>query len=144
MKFAKEDEKIETIRDLKAMMPTISTDAIDTSHTRRRKSNDSVVSDFFDDDCDIDEVEMYVAQKIAPADINILKWWDDHKETYPKLNKIAMFMHSIPATSAPSERKFSLAGNVLNCLRSSLNPSKFEDLLLLHSNCEDFDGMNEE
>lgn len=143
VKFAEEDEKIETIRDLKAMMSTISTDAIDTSHTRRRKSNDSVVSDFFDDACDIDEVEMYVAQKIAPADINILKWWDDHKETYPKLNKIAMFIHSIPATSAPSERKFSLAGNVLNCLRSSLNPSKVEDLLLLHSNCEDFDGMNE-
>lgn len=141
LRFASDAEKTETIRDLKELFAATEVcSTVATERTRRRRSNDSVLSDYFDDDYDVDEVEMYIGQKIGSGEIDLLKWWDDHKESYPKLHRIAMFIHSIPATSAPSERKFSLAGNVLSCLRSSLDPMKVENLLLLHSNSSEFDG----
>lgn len=137
LKFSTDADKIETIRDLKAMLATVTRSE---PQTIRRRSSDSVVSDYFDDDTDIDEVEMYLSYKVAAnEDMDLLKWWDDHRETFPLLFEISQFIHSIPATSAPSERKFSLAGNILNCLRSNLDPSKVEDLLLLHSNSDLFD-----
>lgn len=137
LKFATDEDKLGTIRDLKAMV-----DSTDSTEQRpvRRRSNESVVSDYFDDDSDLDEVEMYLSYKVPPTDdFDLLKWWEEHRDTFPKLYKISMFIHSIPATSAPSERKFSLAGNILNCLRCSLDPSKIEDLLLIHSNSDLFD-----
>lgn len=140
LKFAKEEEKVQTIRDLKEMVSSVPTvSSPDSERSRRRRSNDSVLSDFYDDDDNFDEVDIYIAQKIMAEDVDILKWWDDHSESYPKLHKIAMFIFAIPATSAPSERKFSLAGHVLSCLRSSLDPMKVENLLLLHSNSSEFD-----
>lgn len=137
LKFATDEDKLGTIRDLKAMV-----DSTDSTEQRpvRRRSNESVVSDYFDDDSDLDEVEMYLSYKVPPTDdFDLLKWWEEHRDTFAKLYKISMFIHSIPATSAPSERKFSLAGNILNCLRCSLDPSKIEDLLLIHSNSDLFD-----
>lgn len=134
LKFATEDEKLQTIRDLKELIQTVTID-VTPEPTRRRRSNDSVISVFFDEESDMDEVELYVAYKVnCGIEIDLLQWWQEQKETFPRLYKIAMFVQSIPATSAPSERKFSLAGNILNCLRSSLDPAKVEDLLLLHSN----------
>lgn len=124
------------------MIGTVVISSTDTERTRRRKNNDSVLSDYFDDDHDVDEVEIYLGQKITLDEIDLLKWWDDHKESYPKLHKIAMFIHGIPATSAPSERKFSLAGNVLTCLRSTLDPTQVENLLLLYSNSKEFDSKS--
>lgn len=144
LKFAEENEKLQTIRDLKQMLADVSIDETSSRNTTRRKSSDSVFSDFFDDEYDIDEVEMYVAFKVSSTtEIDLLKWWTDHREAFPKLYKIAMFVHAIPATSAPSERKFSIAGKILNCLRSSLDPKKVEDLLFLYSNSDQFDVRTE-
>lgn len=140
LKFAEENDKLQTIRDLKQLLAEVSFDESSPRNTTRRKSSDSLMSDYFDDEYDIDEVEMYVAFKVSSTtEIDLLKWWTDHRESFPKLHKIAMFIHAIPATSAPSERKFSIAGKILNCLRSSLDPGKVEDLLFLHSNSDQFD-----
>lgn len=89
LKFARDEEKIQTIRELKEMIATVSVlQTTDTERTRRRRSNESVLSDYFDDDHNhnhFDEVEIYIGQKISPDEIDLLKWWDDHKESYPKL-----------------------------------------------------------
>lgn len=98
LKFATDEDKLGTIRDLKAMV-----DSTDSTEQRpvRRRSNESVVSDYFDDDSDLDEVEMYLSYKVPPRDdFDLLKWWEEHRDTFPKLYKISMFIHSIPATSA--------------------------------------------
>lgn len=104
LKFASDGEKLQTIRDVKEMIQTVDVD-VTPDLTRRRRSNDSVISVFFDDDSDIDEVELYVAYKVnCVVEIDLLQWWSEHRETFPKLYKIAMFIQTIPATSAPSER----------------------------------------
>lgn len=142
LKFASDELKLQTIRDLKELFSEIDLQ-MPNNQTLRRKSTDSVVSDYFDDDSDLDEVELYVAYKVSTSEeIDVLEWWSNHSQTFPKLYQIATFIHSIPATSAPSERKFSLAGNILNCLRTSLDPSKVEDLLLLHSNSDEFESRH--
>lgn len=140
LKFADENDKLQTIRDLKEMLASVSDDT--PPRTVRRRSSDSVLTDFFDDEQDIDECEMYISYKVSTSqEINLLQWWMEHQDAFPKLFRIAQFIHAIPATSAPSERKFSIAGKILNCLRSSLDPAKVEDLMMLHSNSDKFDNI---
>ncbi|MBW0570346.1 hypothetical protein O181_110061 [Austropuccinia psidii MF-1] len=52
--------------------------------------------------------------------ISILEWWKSHKNRFPILSKIARDYLEIPATSAPSERVFSEAGNLITNKKTSL------------------------
>lgn len=146
LKFAEENDRSIAIRDAKQMISTISiTQTNAESSMRRKSSTDSVLSDYFDDDFEADEIDMYSAYRVATStEIDMLVWWEEHRESFPKLYHLSSFIHSIPATSAPSERKFSLAGKILNCLRSSLDPTKVSDLLLLYSNSDKFDNVSDD
>lgn len=128
--------KNKTISDTKNLIRNIVVDVTSGERDRqRRTSNDSILSNYIDDEIDVDEVDMYVSYKVAVTEnFILLEWWENHQSSFPRLFELIKFIHSIPATSAPSERKFSLAGNIMNCLRASLDPSKIQDLLLLHSN----------
>jgi hAT family C-terminal dimerisation region len=53
--------------------------------------------------------------------INPLACWKGHKETFSILSQIARKLLCIPATSAPSERVFSVAGLPISKLRSRLD-----------------------
>ena len=64
----------------------------------------------------------------------LLEWWCKNENIFPLLSKVARFIHAIPATSTPSERMFSQAGNIITEKRSSLKPSKIDSLLFLNSN----------
>lgn len=63
-----------------------------------------------------------------------LLWWKEHAQTFPVLARLARIYLSICATSVPSERLFSDAGNVINKKRSTLKPSMVETLVYLYSN----------
>jgi hypothetical protein len=52
---------------------------------------------------------------------------------YPILSKIASKILAIPATSAPSERVFSVAGITIAKERSRLDPTNTGDLVFLHN-----------
>jgi hypothetical protein len=56
------------------------------------------------------------------AAFNQLRWWDDHKFEYPLLSVMAFDYAAIPATSVPSERVFSRAGDLITKKRNRLSP----------------------
>ncbi len=63
---------------------------------------------------------------------NPLDWWRLKQQQYPLLAGIALKVLAIPATSAPSERVFSVAGITIAKERSRLDPANAGELIFLH------------
>ena len=61
----------------------------------------------------------------------ILTWT---KARFYGLKRLARKYLAIPATSAPSERVFSLAGNICSRRRASLSPDHLDALVFLNAN----------
>ena len=82
------------------------------------------------------EQEVISYQKEPPinATDNPLKWWDKHCEMYPMLALLAKQYLCIPATSVPSERVFSTAGDIVTAQRSALRPDSVDKLIFLKKN----------
>ena len=75
------------------------------------------------DDID-DEMQRYLKE----VEINFCKddpltWWKFHETSFPIISKLARKYLAIPASTAPSERVFSTAKNILQkkCQISSVN-----------------------
>lgn len=86
-----------------------------------------------------DEVEKYSREAVIMTDdFDLLQWWRKNEKYYPRLCKFAQHVHSIPASSAASERAFSLAGNILTEKRSRLRPKSLDSLLFLNSFFKNF------
>lgn len=80
------------------------------------------------------EVQAYFAEKPLAKEGNPLNWWKGNQEKYPTLAKLAKSFLCIPGTSTPSERLFSVAGNIVSKKRASLSPEHVDMLTFLHSN----------
>ena len=65
---------------------------------------------------------------------DILIWWRHNQEELPLLSKLARMILAIPASSAKSERVFSVGGLIVSCRRGSLAPTKVEQLIVLKEN----------
>jgi hypothetical protein len=63
-----------------------------------------------------------------------LLWWKDRQSKYPILSRLVRRILCIQATSAPSERIFSAAGQLLSKRRMRLAPSTVMQLLFLYCN----------
>jgi hypothetical protein len=65
----------------------------------------------------------YLKQPSVDGDVNALDWWHQHQSIYPNLFRMACDYLAIPATSIPSERLFSNAGQLItdrrNCLKAN-------------------------
>ena len=68
------------------------------------------------------ENSRYKVEKPAELTENILRWWKARKDTYPNLSGIARRYLGIVATSVPSERLFSVAGNTVSAKHAALDP----------------------
>lgn len=66
------------------------------------------------------EVQPYKECPPVPLGVNPLQWWKDHEPRFPLLAQVVKKYLCIPATSVPSERVFSTAGDILNAQRSRL------------------------
>ncbi|XP_032446924.1 zinc finger BED domain-containing protein 1-like [Xiphophorus hellerii] len=80
------------------------------------------------------EVLMYFGEHTLSKRENPLLWWKSNAARYPTLSKLAKFFLCIPATSTPSERLFSAAGNIASKRRASLSSQHVDMLTFLHSN----------
>ena len=91
------------------------------------------------------ELENY--KSISPPAVknrymNVLGWWKDHENQFPNLTKLAKKYLSIQATSAPSERIFSKAGNIISEKRTRLGPEIAGKILYVSQNYEWFGKAN--
>jgi hypothetical protein len=86
-----------------------------------------------------DEINFYLDNiRIPPAlpDMDPFKWWYDNEKRFPVLFNIARKFLGIPATSVPSERLFSDAGNQITSERNRLKAETVSELLFLKRNTE--------
>lgn len=75
---------------------------------------DAVVS--FDDSCELtvnSELDLYLKHPVKKSDFNAKEWWNENAKIYPNLFSMFKKFSCIPATSAGSERTFSLTGDIV-------------------------------
>jgi hypothetical protein len=67
------------------------------------------------------------------------EWWKDKSSSYPTVWLVAQYYLAIPATSASSERSFSVAGRILNPLAAgSTRSDNFEEKYFVKQNMEEY------
>lgn len=79
---------------------------------------------------------MYFGERPLSKRENPLSWWENNAARYPHLAQLAKTLLCVPATSTPSERLFSAAGNIASKKRASLSPDHVDMLTFLHCNKE--------
>lgn len=75
------------------------------------------------------EIDRYINHPVI-SNVDTAVWWHANGNSYPSLYKLFKELSCIPATSASSERDFSLAGNIITDKRSMLLPENVNDLIL--------------
>lgn len=78
---------------------------------------------------DATEIDSYMNHPI-PSHTDSVTWWRSNFQSYPNLYRLFKELSCIPATSASSEREFSLSGNIITDKRSMLLPGNVNDLIV--------------
>ena len=84
------------------------------------------------------EINSYLAlsnpTKEEAERLDLLTWWKEHESAFPRLSQIAKIVLFFVATSAPSERVFSSAGNKVSAQRSQLAPELVNMMTFVQGN----------
>lgn len=86
------------------------------------------------------EIIKYKNTKVSlQHDFDLLKWWNDRKNEFTLLYKLSCRILAIPASSAPSERIFSIARALITDKRSKIgcNSKSFNEILFININSKD-------
>lgn len=86
-----------------------------------------------------DEIARYRALPTLILDGDPLHWWSINAHLLPRLSQLARRTFCYPATSVPSERLFSDAGNLLTNKRTRLKPENVDAVLFSRSCVDMFD-----
>uniref|UniRef100_A0A1A7ZCN3 HAT C-terminal dimerisation domain-containing protein n=1 Tax=Nothobranchius furzeri TaxID=105023 RepID=A0A1A7ZCN3_NOTFU len=79
-----------------------------------------------------EEILQYFQEHTSPKSTNPLQWWKSNEARFPSLASLAKSYLCVPATSTPSERLFSSAGNIVSKKRTSLSPEHIDMLTFFH------------
>ena len=79
-------------------------------------------------------VEEYLLSPCLPQEENPLEFWKLNQVKYSPLAKLASQFLCVPASSAPVERLFSIAGKVFRPERCRLTDKRFEELMFIRCN----------
>ncbi|GAU87462.1 hypothetical protein RvY_00297 [Ramazzottius varieornatus] len=82
------------------------------------------------------EVERYASLPSPPEDQDVLSFWTEKENDFPRLKCYALRILSVSATSTPSERLFSRSGTAVSEKRKNLAPQTLSDLMVVQSNFE--------
>lgn len=80
-----------------------------------------------------EEIVKYRGRDALALGGDVLQWWKNQVDL-PLLSALAKSYLSIPATSVPSERVFSTAGDIVTAKRSLLHPDHVDQLIFLKKN----------
>ncbi|CAI6377428.1 unnamed protein product [Macrosiphum euphorbiae] len=130
-------------------------DTVDQPRNKKMKKSHSLLADSDDEDShdeDEDMADEGLQQlkryrqyaEIVPKNIDPLVWWKANSYKFPVIAKLARKYLCIVATSVPSERLFSQAGQVVSQKRARLMPSRVNDLLFLNSFLRTEESINDE
>lgn len=82
------------------------------------------------------ELSAYCSEPVTSGDEDPLIWWRTNETRFSMMSKLAKNYLCACATSVPSERLFSTAGNIVSPARSLLKPDKVNQLVFLAKNLE--------
>ena len=81
------------------------------------------------------ELEQYLENVHSyPDEEEPLQFWVEHREMYPALSSLACDILSIPCSSAPVERVFSIAGHATTGRRNRLSDKNLEREIIIRKN----------
>ena len=83
-----------------------------------------------------DEINKYKEVPQIKVEDNPLKWWQENAIYFPYLSQLVKERLCIPATSVPSERIFSTAGDIVTAQRAALNSDMVDKLIFLKKNSD--------
>ena len=90
-----------------------------------------------------EEYIIYFKERNEGAKTHPLDWWKTNSHRFPILAVLARRYLAILATSASIESIFSIGGNIITKLRSSLQPETVKELILLKSwGIKDLEELN--
>lgn len=83
----------------------------------------------------VGDIEKYLSSPCQPMEIDPASYWKQNELEYGEtLPRMAKEILSIPSSSAPVERLFSIAGKVFTPSRCRLKDSRFEQLMFIRCN----------
>lgn len=80
------------------------------------------------------DMRRYLEEPLIAREGDPVTWWRDHSPLFPKLAEQAKKFLCIPATSVPSERLFSKAGELVSQRRNCLGDGNINSILFLNKN----------
>ena len=80
------------------------------------------------------EISDYFGQQCITDNANALSYWQQQQLNFPTLSKLAKQYLTVPASSGPVERLFSVAGKIFHPDRCSLKDHIFETLMFIRMN----------
>ncbi|KAG8234739.1 hypothetical protein J437_LFUL000975 [Ladona fulva] len=81
-----------------------------------------------------EDLRLYIQMPLCNREQDPLNFWYKYEANMPLVSKMAKKYLCIPATSVPSERLFSKAGQTCSDLRSRIKSTNFDKLLFINSN----------
>ncbi|CAI6352377.1 unnamed protein product [Macrosiphum euphorbiae] len=102
---------------------------------QKNTSNSSLFSEWEDGENneDLDNRRKYEKELEAIYISNLLDFWKRQNHIFPHLSVLARQILAIPASSASSERSFSVAGRLIEELRSCLSGTSVDSILFLNN-----------
>lgn len=80
-------------------------------------------------------------EKSEPMGKSIFAYWEEKKDVFPELYKLAKVVHAAPPSQTSCERTFSTVSFVFNKYRSRLSEETLQNTLLLKLNKDFFDDV---
>lgn len=134
-----EDELQNKYDDMKLNQPSTTSSLPPVS---RRQKKRSLFDAFTKSSTAEDEISEYLALEEIPFDKDPYPWWNERKEKFPILSQLARKILAIRAASTPSERLFSVAGNLLTVKRTRIKPDLFSRVMFLKRNGHNFASIH--
>lgn len=79
-------------------------------------------------------IKQYLDLPLIPRNKNPFDFWETYRTVFPELFELATKYLCVPATSVPSERVFSKAGQITNERRNRLKGKNLDAIIFLNSN----------